>query len=480
MNILPTQMASPNQGQTHAADNAVKRIVQRIKLRLRLLLYHFTIYLTSHPWLLRSFFARLRASRPVLTKGKFTLVTRHEDVRQVLNRMNDFTLAELTQDQMLGGTFLLSIDWTEQHDRERAVLENLVCRNEDANRIRTLAARRCEMLITEAKAGRSAPYQINFAKDFSEKVATHVIADYFGVTGPDEMVLWLRKLASAILVNPPAGSEQRRKVERCAADLRAYLQNQVLPACDARIDFDRDAAPKASDDFLTRVVKYVKLNTCSKNWLNEDWICRYITGLTVTGNATIARASTHALDQLLARRQVLNEAQVVAKTVHRSLHKLQALAANGRATPEMLRSAESNFSNARELLLHYAYEALRFRPMLPLLGRFSPRETLVGVREQDVRKTPAGAVIFAPPIAGMFDPDVFYKPRQFRIDRSLDSYLHFGHGPHVCFGKYVADEQITELLGAVLRLPNLRRANGRRGRVKYDDAAVASLWIEFD
>jgi cytochrome P450 len=60
----------------------------------------------------------------------------------------------------------------------------------------------------------------------------------------------------------------------------------------------------------------------------------------------------------------------------------------------------------------------------------------------------------------MFDPEVFPAPGQFRTDRAAQ-YLHFGYGLHQCFGLAINRVQIPELAAALLRLPNVRRAEAR-------------------
>ena len=73
--------------------------------------YRLTCHALSHPFLLKLFFAGVRRFRPIAIVGGNVIVTKHDDVREVLQRFDDFTLAEYTQSKMLGGSFLLSIDW---------------------------------------------------------------------------------------------------------------------------------------------------------------------------------------------------------------------------------------------------------------------------------------------------------------------------------------------------------------------------------
>jgi cytochrome P450 len=79
----------------------------------------------------------------------------------------------------------------------------------------------------------------------------------------------------------------------------------------------------------------------------------------------------------------------------------------------------------------------------------------------------------------MFDPEVFASPNEFNGKRETE-YLHFGYGMHACFGKAINGVQIPELVAALLRLPNLRRAPGSAGQVLYDGPFPNRLVLEFD
>jgi len=87
--------------------------------------------------------------------------------------------------------------------------------------------------------------------------------------------------------------------------------------------------------------------------------------------------------------------------------------------------------------------------------------------------------VIAATLSAMFDSDYVAQPDQFRVDRGVE-YLHFGYGLHRCFGYYINGVQIPTLLSALLRLPNLRRAAGRRGRISYDGPFPDRLILEFD
>jgi cytochrome P450 len=378
------------------------------------------------------------------------IVTKYSDVREVLDRFNDFNLSDMLGPKMPWGPLLLSLDWREQHDRERQLLQSIVFQT-DADAIKTKAAAKCRDLI----AAKQAAGEINVVSDLCDIVTVGVINEYIGIPIIGDirvMTAILGDVAGFILVDPPALSARYQRAYASMATLTKRVLDQIKSQGQA---FGTAPSPPApTDDLLTRLVK-LRCGGRGPAWFDDDWIRRYITGLAATGGGTIVRATTQAIDQLIAHPAGLQEAQALAA-------KLQA-----RYDPAV-------WNQLRQLV----YEGLRFRPMLPLLGRYSPRETIIAKGTSRARTVPAGATVLAPPIAGMFDPKRFEDPSRFSSRRPLDSYLHFGVGPRECFGRYVADVVIMEIIYSLLHLPNLRRAAGSKGRIQYDGPVATSLCLQ--
>lgn len=64
------------------------------------------------------------------------------------------------------------------------------------------------------------------------------------------------------------------------------------------------------------------------------------------------------------------------------------------------------------------------------------------------------------------EPNIFPSPDEVRLDRPLDSYIHYGEGPHTCLGRDANMVALTSMLRVVGRLENLRRAPGPQGELK--------------
>ena len=440
----------------------VERVVQSTFLVWRLLVYRTKCFLLTHLWLLKVFFAFLRRVRPIAILRNNLFVTRADDVREVLERFEDFTLGDFIAPGMPWGAFLMTVDWREQHARERRqLIESVVDKSLDMQRIRSIVAARCHQQIC-ASNGR-----IDVVTDLFEPAVVSIAKEYFGVPPVDgnerKMAHVMRDLAGIIMVNPPVGSKPWIRSREAIANVTSHLLAELLVIKSALAK--APAAAPISDDLLTRLVQQLGNGTKS-SWFNEDWIRRYLTGLLATGAATIVRAAAHAVDQLLAHPAALKEAQTLAAELDQE--------------EEMdPRGQKNRTEELRRALRQYIYEALRFRPMLPLLIRDTPRETVIASGTKRARLVPAGTRVTAAPLAAMFDPQEFAKPWRFNSSRPIDRYLHFGHGARHCFGRYVADTALIEIVRSLLLLPDLDRSTSPHGNLSYEGPVASALVLTF-
>lgn len=126
--------------------------------------------------------------------------------------------------------------------------------------------------------------------------------------------------------------------------------------------------------------------------------------------------------------------------------------------------AQGDSPEKDELLMHYVMEGIRIN------GTFgSYRESKVtttiddGGRPVEVKP---GDKVFCSFVSANRDPAQFPDPLEVKTDRPLDSYIHYGIGPHKCLGMEASRVGITAMLKVVARLPNLRRAPGPQGQLK--------------
>jgi cytochrome P450 len=471
---------------------------------LRLIVDYGKCYFLNHPTAWRLFFAALRKWRPIAFVGNLVFVANARDVCEVLDRMEDFTIADALAPNMPWGPFMLGIDCPEQHKKERYFLKSVVLSTDveavrcsaattdrqvltkdgesdsgpstinviadlcepvvvdmmvstDAEAVRCRAATKCREVLTKNGESGSGPSTINVVADLCEPVVVDMIQSYFGV--PDmgkknpkgkNMAAILGDVASFFLLIPPRGSQPWLEAIESIASL--------TKAVDERIKCQRDwvKAHSKTDprpyDLLTRLLVEESKDGSPRTFLNEDWIRRYITGLAVFGGGTITRATTHAIDQLLRNSEHLDSARKIADQIEKNVLE------------------QPDLKSKRDSLRQIIYEALRFRPMLPLLVRYTPRDTLIAKGFSHARLVPGGKTVIAAPIAAMFDPKEFHEPALFKCNRSLNKYVHYGPdgGRRRCFGEYVADVLIVEIISALLvHCKKLTRAHGSKGEINY-------------
>ncbi|MBL8382639.1 MAG: cytochrome P450 [Burkholderiales bacterium] len=98
------------------------------------------------------------------------------------------------------------------------------------------------------------------------------------------------------------------------------------------------------------------------------------------------------------------------------------------------------------LLKTAAEEMIRWVTPIKHFMRTAARDTALG--GQAIRAGEAIAMFY---LAANFDPEVFDAPHAFRIDRSPNRQIAFGHGPHVCMGMVLSRLELTTWFAEMLR-----------------------------
>jgi cytochrome P450/glutathione S-transferase len=364
---------------------------------------------TASPSLLRPLFSVLRRFGPVWRFGSQAFVTRYADVVETVKRDQDFTIREINHERMvrISGPFILGMDRSDEYDREEAAIRGVV-KPGDLETIRDIVRRTAQQLIEAAMPRR----RLDATGSYARVSAARVVTQYFGVPGPSEGILmqWMRALFWDVFLNRDDQPLVRRAADASARELRDHL-NALIAA--------RTASPNGADDVLTRLVR--------AGALDADGVRRNITGIIVGAIDTTVTAASNALEVLLDNREALEQTRAAAQ------------------------------SGDSERLRQCCYEAMRFRPQTPAVVRHSP----AGGTLSSGAKIPSGVTVLPFTLSAMFDSEAFPKPGRFLPDRPLDRYLHFGLGMHTCYGLAINGVQIPELIGALVRLPGLRRASGR-------------------
>ena len=375
----------------------------------------------------------LRRHAPLLKVGSRVVVTRYADALEVLDRDIVFAIGPVNGESIerINGRFILGMDRGAEYTRDHEALR-AAARREDEARVRDLARDAAARAVQAAR-----PHgRIEAVQALTRAVPAEVVERYFGFPGPDRPTLqrWLRNLFQDAFLNSIGDPYVRSAALASAAELKAW----ALPEIARR----RAAGTAGDDDVMGRMIALQPTHP----FADDDWVRRNIAGLIVGAVDTQSRFSVLALDELLRRPRELASARDAA--------------AAGDA----------------DAVRRYAWEAVRFNPHTPLMARRCVAPATVAAGTPRARTVPAGASVLVLALAATFDPDAFPEPGRFRVDRDVRGYLHFGWGMHQCFGLGLNMVVIPEIVGALLALPNLRRA----GRLRYDGPFPDRMPLAFD
>jgi cytochrome P450 len=377
---------------THEALHAVDRELAKVQGEAMSFLDGLKAHAIQHP---EPIFAILRRIKPILLIKNFALVTRFDDVQEVLARDDVFqvTYGEKMRVITGGQDFFLGMQNSPEYTRDVSHMRSVVRREDIPGKIVPFVQKTASDLVAAAGS------QLDVVKQLSQTVPARLIGDYFGCTPASEVEL-----------------------AQWGTVIFQYLFT----------DLDNDPAvgkaaknPNAKDDVLGRCLA---LQSAGLPAMDDVSIRNNLLGLLVGAIPTTSKCSAQVLDQLLDRPQDLKRSQAAAA------------------------------SNDDALLGKYVFEALRFNPNNPGVFRITAEDYLLAkgsLHETLIRK---GMSVVALTQSAMFDERMVEQPNDFRIDRPAYLDMHFGYGLHTCFGQYLNRVQIPGILKPVLRRPGLRRA----------------------
>lgn len=371
----------------------------------------------------------------------WALVTRYDDVQEVLTRPNvfDVTYAPKIATIMEGDNIFLGMKDEERFTRDKTNMRMTAPRAEAVARVAPETARLSAAVIARARpAGR-----LDLAMELSQDVTTRLFGAYFGTPGRSvtEISDQARGLFGYMFADLSDDPARLRAAQPLAASLRAYLEAAIAA---------RKQARGQHDDILERCLAFQDLNLPG---FSDREIRNNMMGLIVGALPQPPMVIPQLFDVLLDRPKELAEAQAAAL-------------------------ADDDATVAR-----YVFEASRFYPLTPGLFRNCLTPYRVAAGTWRAKTIPAGAFVMASTRSAMFDGRKLQDPRAFRTDRPDDNYMHFGYGMHECFGLYMNRVMIPQICKAVLKLPKLRRAAGPAGTLRMDgefNLFAMNLTVEFD
>jgi cytochrome P450 len=382
----------------------------------------------------RPAFTLLRWLQPIIATRRVGIVTRADDVREVLADFSHFGVPVYNEKMSaISGPFILGLDETPLYRHDHQALR-AAFRREDVDMLaeRTLSIARARLRMAEG--------QIDVVRQFTDPTIDSVMSEYFGTPGPGTatQLRWARDIFTDVFLNIGSSPGSHERALAAAAEMRPHLDAQI-----AARRSKLDAGHTVPDDVLTRLLQ----QSPADGGLVDIAIRHNLIGLIAGWIPTVSKAFACAIDELLQRPKQLARAQAAAR------------AGDG------------------ETVGAYVFEALRFRPQTWALLRTCEKDQTVAAGSRRAKRFRAGSKVLVATQSAMFDGRNVRAPRAFRIDRPLESYLTFGHGLHMCFGREINRVHLPAMAVALLDGPPLRRAPGAAGRMTYDGAYPASLTV---
>ncbi|MGH6812367.1 MAG: cytochrome P450 [Methylocella sp.] len=373
---------------------------------------------------LRAFLPNVRVAWKAITSYQNSgtaLVTRHDDVIEVLDRNADFEVVyEPKMRAITGGeNFFLGMQDTALYVRDVSNMRLAVRRDDVAATVEPLARTLAERLVA-GKAGR-----IDVPPELSLPVPTAIVTDYFGVTGApgSDLMDWATLMFRYLFTNLQGDRALDSEALNAAAACRFVIDAAIAK---------RKASGEKKDDVLGRclVMQAAGLPGMDNLGIRDNLI-----GLVIGAIPTISRAAVQALDQLLDR-------------------------------PAALASAEQAAHDGNDALFAaHVFEALRFNPINPVIFRRAARDTKIAAGHFRARKIPKDTMVLAANLSAMFDPLKIEAPESFRTDRPWGDYILWGYGLHGCFGAHINRAVLPAILKPLVTRPGLRRAAGAAGQI---------------
>jgi len=383
------------------------------------------------PASLRRGFAVLRLFQPNLVLGRnlvtaytnngTAIVTRREDVTDVLSRDDDFGVVYGPRMEMITGgeNFFLGMQDTARYTRDVSNMRLAVRRDDVTLRVKPILDAVAHDRVDRARGRIDVPQQL------TQPAAARLLADYFGTPGPSEPLIaeWTTTLFWYLFIDLKADPTLDARAVADAAAFRAWMDGHIAA---------RKASGVAKDDVLGRCLA---MQAGGLPGMSDIDVRNNLIGLLIGELPTLSAAANLALDELLSRPKAFADACAAAR------------------------------NDDEDALGAHIFEALRFRPLNPLIYRRAMRDTWVATGRLRARHIRKDTMVMASNLSAMFDPIAIPDATSFRTDRPWETYILWGYGMHACFGAHINRAALPAMLKPLLARPNLRRAAGAEGQV---------------
>jgi cytochrome P450 len=351
-----------------------------------------------------------------------------------------------------GSKFMLSGD-TDFHESQRKCMAGILYQDGWEDAIRDFYAQGMTRFLRERSYKLAGKTQVDIIRDVGNMLHTHFAARMFNLplkTAANPKGIFTEKelyeVLSAIFVTIFFDIDPVKSFP-----LRQYTKEVTVPTgklIEANVKLTRGLGIRGL--YTGKAIKGDALSAYGVNMIKA---------LGKAGLSNYDITWSHVLPT--AGAMVPNQAEVFAQAIDFYLEGSRAQLRAEIATV----AAQPQSKETDALLLGYAMEGIRLAGTFGSYRQASRDDVLV---EDDGREVPvpAGARVFVSFVSAARDPNRFPDPDTVDPRRDINTYIHYGFGPHACLGRAASQIAITEMFRALFRKKNLRRAPGAAGELK--------------
>jgi cytochrome P450 len=381
-------------------------------------------------------FAFLRRFWPIAPFASVWLVTRFDDVQEVLNHQRVFHVPYGPKVSELNGgpNFLLGMQDGDEYRLYRQFLMQAF-RLEDVPEIVDRVSAQLAGQLVAGSHGR-----IDAVEGLLTRVASLICEKYYGVMMPSDVTdfgHWTIAMSTHIFVDATTTvPAHKRAAEAAAVQVRRLVMDSIAKA-------KRGGSPGT---VMERLVQLQQRD----GRLSDQVILSIVIGMITGFVPTNTLAAGNILDTLLSRPAFLEQARAAA------------------------------VAGDDDLLRRCLFEALRFKHIHWGVTRICAEDYTIAARTGRATRVRKDQYVMASTWSAMFDERRVENPGAFDPNRRPADYMLFGYGLHWCVGAYIAQAQITQTFKALLLKDGLRRARGKDGQLRLLGFFPQHLFVEFD
>jgi len=381
----------------------------------------------------------LRWGCPTLRLGNIVLLTRADDVREVLTNTKVFSVPFGIEMKVVsgGGDFILGTNDGAVYRAQKKVILKAFPPDQMSGLITEIASDAAQQSI------RTLSSEINPIDDLFKPAAIAVCEQYFGlVIGNKEQFYESSLAVSSLLFADVSGSAEVRELAMSGAQTLLEV-----------IDYSIHRAKEPGDVANSALARLVEAHESNPEGVPLKDVRSIMMGMILGFLPTTMLALGNVLEVILDK-----------KEAHSAV-----LAAIKEGDDSVLESVVG--------------EAMRFKPIQIGPFRICQHDYVIADSTKRKKKIAKGSLVIPSTLSAMFDPSNIEQPDEFRSNRQARDSMIFGYGLHSCIGAPMARAFSTQAIKKLFELPDLWRHKGKAGkltRIGIFPESISMSWNQSD